>query len=138
MTIVDPQLSPQGWGTSNNQIIDNTLSRFFVSEENQSTTFRGSIGSMASLVAKHGSNPNAMAQETKIALERLFSRIVDVVEVGVEIVPVTPGGTAYEGKYGIKITIEAVMNGERKNLLEELEIGDTTFKRIKEYMNNGR
>lgn len=137
MAIVDPQLSPQGWGTSTKQIVDNTLARFFVSEGNQSTTFRGRIASMSDLVAKYGNNPSALTQETKIALERLFSRIVDVVEVTVIEIPLTPGGTKYEGRYGIEITVEVVINGERRNLLETLDIGDTTFKRVTEYMNHG-
>jgi len=137
MAIVDPQLSMQGWGTSNQQILDNTFARFFVSEAAQSNTFHGRIGSMSYLVATFGNNPVTMAQETKIALERLFGRIVDVVEANVEVINFQPNGSDSNSRYGLKITVETVLNGQRRNLLENLEVGDTTFKAVKEFMNNG-
>ena len=131
--IVDPQLSVRGWGTSNREVIDSTFARFFVTDASRSNTFLGRITSMSSLCALYGNNPTTMAAETKIAIERLFQNVAEFVEATVVETPLvgdyTPGN-----RYGLKITVEAVLNGERINLLQELAIGDSSFSIVKDFL----
>lgn len=136
MTIVDPQLSPQGWGTSNRQVIDNTFARFFVLDASRSNTFLGKITSMSELCAKYGNDPQAMCEETKVALEILFRNIAEMVVATVEDIPFKPTNDPNAGRYGLKITVETLLNGERRNLFRELAIGDSTFTIVKEYLND--
>lgn len=132
---VDPCLSVQGWGTSNKQLIDKTFSRFFVLDPSRSNTFSGQIQSMAGLCARYGNDERAMREETKIAIERLFREIVDIIEVTVDIIPFQPDNDPNAGRYGLKITVETLLNGERYNLLQELAMGDSTFTVVKDFLN---
>lgn len=136
MATVDPQLSPQGWGTSTRQVIDNTFARFFVLDASRSNTFLGKMTSMSELCAKFGYNPQAMCEETKVALEILFRNIAEVVIATVEEIPFSPTNDPNAGRYGLKITVETLLNGQRHNLFQELAIGDSTFTIVKDFLND--
>lgn len=131
--IVDPQLSVKGWGTSPRDLIDNTFARFFVTDASRSNTFLGRLSSMSLLCAKYGNDPAAMMQETKIAIERLFTNIATAVEASVTEIPLT-GDAVAGNRYGLRIYVEGLLDGQRINLLQEVAIGDSTFVVVKNFL----
>lgn len=131
-----PTMSTKGWLTEPHEKGQQLMAWFMMSRPTQSMTFVGNVSSMSELVVKYGKSPGALCDHTKIVLDQYFGRYFDAVDTEVKEIPM-PGETAQHGRYQIQITVTAVEGQQRINVMEGAEIGDNSFTRVRNLINNG-
>lgn len=134
MVALVPTLSLKGWLEDPHEKASQLMGWFMMAQATQSRTFYGNIASMSDLVVRFGKSPGALCDEIKLQLESLFRSYFDEAEATVINLPLD-GEDDANGRYQVKITLTAYTEGRRINLLEAIDVGNSTFNRVKAAIN---
>lgn len=134
MVMPVPTLSLKGWLHDPHEKGSQLMGWFMMAQATQSRTFYGNIASMSELVVKYSKSPGALCDHIRIQLEMLYRAYFEEVLVNVIDLPLT-GESEDNTRYQVQITVSAYGNGQRIDIMEGADIGNSTFKRVMEALN---
>lgn len=131
--VLYPSLSEDGWISSTSKSADLLFSHFFVSNYSQSYVYAGYVSSFPYILAINHGDISAIIQATRKALEDLFGRFFQNVDVAVTEIPnaVSPS----------QVQLEIVVNftdyaNVQCSLGDIIKMSNSTFERVAK-INNG-
>lgn len=130
-----PELGPKGWIIDIGDALNNLMAHTFESDASSTTVAPGSITSFANLVKKYGANPDEMVIYTKNAYTTYLRKYVPSIEVDVTW-EYADSNNINNGKYVLKITLTANVNGVSIDVGKYLSIDGSVFSEIAK-INNG-
>ena len=132
MGIVVATLSSEGWLTDpRNQAI--YLMRYFlISDYSQSNDHRGQVRSLPYYIQKGSGNFFYLREDIQLALNELFGRHFDTVEVGVKILTVEDLPTIDKSRFNIDISVIVTKEGKQYSLGRLLQVLNKDITILKE------
>lgn len=125
-----PVLSTSGWLTGMYEKVDRIFSHYLIAQHSQTVLHVGHVKSCAKSIEQFSSTPYQLASKIKDDLEFLLRPYLDLVNVEVEY---QERDTGPEVDY--KIKLEIVHNGYRWDQFKSIEVKDTKFREIVDYVN---
>lgn len=117
-----PTLSAAGWVSDPREAADKLFSYFVATDGNQSDLYRGKLVSFSEVLAKYGMDNELLRTHTTTAIDALFTRHFDDVDVTITI-------EEEDGLSNVIFTIEFTSGNVRYDLGNSVEFSDTnTFK----------
>ena len=132
MGIVVATLSSEGWLKDPQNQATALMRYFLVSDYSQSDDHRGQVRSLPYYIQKGSGNFFYLREDIQLALNELFGRHFDSVEVGVKILTSDDIPTIDKSRFNIDISVIVTKNGRQYSLGRLLQVLNEDISIIKE------
>ncbi len=127
-----PSLSEQGWITDPYKILNNAVSYYLLTDVSQSLVFQNNLTSLSYTYYRFINDPDGMASQVTIDLERVLGRYFPQVEVTVDTKALT------ETRYGLLVYVSVLTNDNTKvNLSKVVDMSTSGLRRVLNVNNFG-
>lgn len=133
MAIVLPSLTPEGYISDRNLMMNKIYSYFITSDYSQSVRYYGNISSLKYLIRKHGTNHTGLLAEVRTMLNDLYLRYFDKVTVNAAITEIPITGSS-KTNTALSIDVIAIHDGVEFSLSETSYITDNKISEIDDTM----